>query len=259
MKYPELHASRASSAKPKHPTSTAPTVYQYAIILCLAVSYILHDRPQRVQHSKTKKHNRCPTCSTGRSASTSTHIPTPAQNYQSVLEHRKGTGQDERYGSWQASPKPSPNVSPGQSRTRTHTPRRDDHRPGLVKAQLANAGLAISSVQMSEAWARIRTVSCVPIKPSDLKRDQDGEKKRVKKVRWGIVQTREFKSEAEGDDEATAGEHEHHSERTNAQSNNASDAKVQKRRAGRELWGSVQREGKHDIWGPREGSDGQLN
>ena len=112
---------------------------------------------------------------------------------------------------------------------------------------------------MSEAWARIRAVSCVPIKPPDLKREQDGGVKRVKKVRWGVVQTREFEPEAQGDDEAMAGEHEHYSGRTNVQPDNAGDAKVQERRARRELWESVQREEKHEIWGPREGSDGQLN
>ncbi|CAE7189126.1 hypothetical protein P3342_009059 [Pyrenophora teres f. teres] len=255
MKHSGLHTSQASSAKPKNPTSTATTVYQYAILLYLALSYILQDSPQHAQHSKKKPSNQCQTSSTD----TTTHVPTPARTYQNASEHSKGTRQNKGYSSWQASPKPSQTASPDQAHTRLHTPRRDDPLHGPFKTQLANAGLAISRVQMSEAWTRMRAVSCMPINPANLNTTQDRDKRRVKKVRWGVVQTREFEPEAEGHGEAATREHQHSSDRTKAQPSNASDTGIGKRRTGPEIWASVQKEGKHEIWGPREGSDGQLN
>ncbi|EDU42432.1 hypothetical protein PtrSN002B_003473 [Pyrenophora tritici-repentis] len=221
MKHSGLHTSQASSAKLKNPTSAATTVYQYAILLYLALSYILQDDAQHAQPNKKKPRDQCRTSS----PHTSPQIPTPARTYQTASAHVKGTRQNERYSSWQASPKPSQTRSPDQARSRLHTPRRDDHPHGPVKAQVTNAGLAISRVQMSEAWTCMRAVSCMPIKPSNSNSEQDQGKRRVKKVRWGVVQTREFEPEAEAD-EATTSEHEHSSDRTNARPDNASDTEM---------------------------------
>ncbi|RMZ67005.1 flavin-binding monooxygenase [Pyrenophora seminiperda CCB06] len=227
MKYSGRHTWPSSSAKPKLPTSTATAVYQYAILVYLALSYVLRDSQQHMQqHSKKEKHDQCPASSTRYKGSTSTRIPTPVQNYHTTSEDEKGSGKDRRC-TWRfASPKPSRTGSPAQSRTRLPTPRRDHDIHGPVNIQLANAGLAISRVQMSEAWTRMRAVSCFRTKPANVKRAQDGGKKRVKKVRWGVVQIREFDPDVDRDDEAVTG--------------------------GRELWGSIQREGTHEIWGPRE-------
>ena len=105
---------------------------------------------------------------------------------------------------------------------------------------------------MSEAWSRIRSVSRLPAWPGDSR------KKRPKKVRWGVVQTRVFDSED--------------GEEKRVQKKYKWDIGKKEKWLGREVWTGVEREDEHEIWGApppgtwagrelwgaAEGSDGQM-
>lgn len=72
--------------------------------------------------------------------------------------------------------------------------------------------------------------------------------KRSKKVRWGVVQTREFEVE-----------HQSVGERDEVGvSDQEAETKEVEGKKGREVWASVEMEGEHEQWGPMAGSDDQL-
>ena len=79
--------------------------------------------------------------------------------------------------------------------------------------------------------------------------------KRAKKVRWGVVQTRQFDSEAHEEDDAN--QNEYRRERKHAYHNPVYDKGREERKTS-DLWASVETDGEHEHWGPTERSDGQL-
>ena len=89
MKYPGPHVPRAASLKlTRNPTSTTTTIYQYAILLYLSLSYILRDLPQHVQYHEKRKQNQAPTSDLGSCKSPSTNTQKSTARSQDPPGHR---------------------------------------------------------------------------------------------------------------------------------------------------------------------------
>jgi hypothetical protein len=97
---------------------------------------------------------------------------------------------------------------------------------------------------MSEAWARIRAVSRIPETIVSTQRATDKRKKLAKKVRWGVVQTRQFESDGEADN----GE-------SKPQSSTAGGTREPEDQARRDLRASIEIVDEHDPRRPTEGKE----
>jgi hypothetical protein len=231
MKYSSPHTPRAASLKlPRNPTSTTTTVYQYAILLYLALSYILQDNPRHVQYRETQDEvgpqQRTSDLARGR-------LPTLNEHRQSlkILQDRAVTASTTR------------NPNRRQSRLRVQEQDQPSHLLIHIAATviplvtLAQSSLisTYQKAQMSEAWTRIRAVRHLPVRPADPRDRKDARKKRPKKVRWGVVQTRVFESD-DGDEQRVKKTYKW-------------DIGKKEKWLGREVWNGVEREDEHEVWG----------
>ncbi|KAF7672251.1 hypothetical protein GT037_009761 [Alternaria burnsii] len=193
MKNPRVQPPRPSDQKlPRNSTSTATTVWEYAVLLYLALNYILQDNPRHVQYREKVRQSE-------RSTS----------KYQSEAAHHNGLKSDRQSNAGYQLHKRSQTI-PTQSYFQSHNKRRDGHHNEHVypfKTGPKSPNLNISKAQKSEAWGRIRAVSGLPGYPASTHKWQDGGEKRAKKVRWGVIQTRRFESETAADDGDTTNQH----------------------------------------------------
>lgn len=149
-----------------------------------ALDYMLHDRRHHAHHRRETKH------------ASSTQLPTTHDRFSTVADRHHGY---------------------------SRTPR------GELKTQPRHGRLPISRLEMSEAWMRIRAVTPIPIMPAQpasctdstcstdsidstyptdstgstrcTSSHQDQDSRGEKKVRWGVVHTREFEPPPEDNDE----------------------------------------------------------
>lgn len=255
MRNSRYHTSRGSNSKfPRNPTSTATTVWEYAVLLYLALNYILQDNPRHVQYREKAKQSRHSTSSTKhcQNPSTSSSYQRKADHQAGLKGDRESNTSDHLRGDSQST---TPNLSHFQHHKQSHH-NRQAYRP---KIDRRDSNHDISRAQMSEAWGRIRAVSIMPGNPVGLHNERSEGDKRAKKVRWGVVQTRQFESATDATHKDTASQQEHRSENKHIHRGPADDAGDRENRARKELWTSVEKEGEHEIWGPTEGSDGQFD
>lgn len=181
MKNPRVQTPRPSDQKlPRNSTSTATTVWEYAVLLYLALNYLLRDNPRHVQYREKSK-----------------------------AAHHNGLKSDRESNSGYQVHKRSHTI-PTQSYFQPHNKRRDGHHDEHVypfTTDPKSPNLNISRAQKSEAWGRIRAVSELSGYPASTHKWQDGGEKRAKKVRWGVIQTHRFESETAADDRDTANQH----------------------------------------------------
>jgi hypothetical protein len=241
MKTSRLQTERASDPKlPRNPTSTATTVCQYAVLLYVALNYILQDSPQHVKPSKKGKQSQYSASST----KLSQKPPTTSRD-QSAEGPQHSTKSNKKTTTEQYLPKDPQAAAPSQPFSRPRRHRRESHQHGQhspAKTHLQYPSLDISTAQMSAAWARIRAVSRVLGNHASMDNGENGGKKPAKRVRWGVVRTRHFEPEAEAHGQDIASQ----------------PTGQGQERARRDLQPSIETEGDRDYWEPTEGSDGQL-
>jgi hypothetical protein len=226
----------------KNPTSTGTTVWEYAVLLYLVLNYILQDSPRHVQYREKATQDQKSSSSTKHSQK-----PSTSSRYQSDVEFTTG---DSLSKDSQATTINQSYPQPGGQSRNSH--RNDQAYPS--KCDIRNSNHDISRAQMREAWARIRAVSKVSSNPTDTHSKRNEGNKRAKKVRWGVVQTRQFESATDATDEDTTNQHESRHDQKRARRSPEDRGNGTRK----EPWPSVEKEGEHEIWGPTEGSHGQF-
>jgi hypothetical protein len=205
MKNPRVQTPRPSDQKlPRNSTSTATTVWEYAVLLYLALNYLLRDNPRHVQYREKVRQSERSTWSTRHDRQ-----PFDPPKHQSKAAHHNGLKSDRESNSGYQVHKRSQTI-PTQSYFQPHNKRRDGHHDEHVypfTTDPKSPNLNISRAQKSEAWGRIRAVSELSGYPASTHKWQDGGEKRAKKVRWGVIQTHRFESETAADDGDTANQH----------------------------------------------------
>jgi hypothetical protein len=242
MKTSRLHTRRASEPKfPRNPTSTATTVCQYAVLLYLALNYILHDNPRHVQYGEKVGQSQHPTLSTK-------HSQTPPTKSRRESEAApQNSNKSNKSPIVESDPQDSRETTSNKPFSQPSRHSRDSLQYGEArptKTNLRDPALDVSRVQMSEAWARIRAVSRIPETIVSTQRATDKRKKLAKKVRWGVVQTHQFESDGEADN----GE-------SKPQSSTAGGTREPEDQARRDLRASIEIVDEHDPRRPTEGKE----
>ena len=260
-KHLESQMSGTSSPRLAKSTSTGTTVHQYGILAYLALNYILRETPDNVKPRGKARQSPYSTSNVTHTSSQSTRIPNRQSRPHDTTRHSKISRHGSRRSTHSACYETSGDMASGHAHARPYLRRKDMHRNSYdssPKTQLDDPRLDISKVEMSEAWARMRSVSKIPIPPAKPKSRKDGARSREKNVRWGVVHTREFESPSEGNNQVSFRQRERNDK-------GAKTKPKHQRGTGKgrdsepDIWGSVETQGEHELWGPAKGSDGQLN
>lgn len=250
-----------SNPKLAQSTNTGTTIHQYGIFLYLALNYILRDTSHNLQPRGKAVRSAHSTSNATHASSQSTRVPNRQPRPHDTTRYGKSSRHGGRWSTHSACSETSGDMVSSHTHTRPHLRRKDMHRNSYdnpPKTQLSDPRLDISKVEMSEAWARMRSVSKMPIPPAAPKSRKDGARSREKNIRWGVVHTREFESPSEGNNQVSIRQHECNDQTAKTKpkhqrgTGNGRDSEP-------DIWGSVEREGEHELWGPAKGSDGQLN
>jgi hypothetical protein len=242
MKPSRLHTRRASEPKfPRNPTSTTTTICQYAVLLYLALNYILHDNPRHVQYGEKVGQSQHPTSSTK-------HSQTPPTKLRRESEAApQNSSKSNKSPIVESDPQKSRATTSNKPFSQPSRQSRDNLQYGEArptKTNLRDPALDVSRVQMSEAWAQIRAVARIAEATVSTQRTSDKRKKLAKKVRWGVVQTRQFESDGEADN----GE-------SKPQGSNAESTRETEDQARRDLRVSIETADEQDPRRPTEGKE----